>query len=71
MSKTSLVPTPKTAVRRKARAGASSPAASIDRALELIDKWLAEDPSYEEETWEELKAALDEDRLSSRPLFPG
>jgi hypothetical protein len=25
---------------------------------------------YEERTWPELKKALDEDRVSNRPLFP-
>ena len=44
---------------------------SLDRtaALRLIDELLAEDPSYDEETWPEIAEALDRDRLSDRKLF--
>lgn len=39
--------------------------------IALLDEWLA-DPDAEEqkETWEFLRKALDEDRLSDRKLFP-
>jgi isochorismate hydrolase len=41
-------------------------------AVELLDSWLGEDEDANEQkqTWEFLKVALDEDRLSNRPLFP-
>ncbi len=41
--------------------------------IELLDEWAhgtAEDQDEQRETWELLKRALDEDRLSSRKLFP-
>jgi hypothetical protein len=40
-----------------------------DRLLALVDKWAADDSGYEESTWPELRKALEEDRLSDRPLF--
>jgi hypothetical protein len=41
-------------------------------AIDLLDSWLGddEDATEHEQTWAFLKAALDEDRLSDRPLFP-
>jgi hypothetical protein len=41
-------------------------------ALDLLDSWLDdnEDASEHQQAWDFLKAALDEDRLSDRPLFP-
>ena len=43
-------------------------------AIDLLDSWLNEtDPEVireQRETWEFLKKALDEDRLSYRKLFP-
>ncbi len=40
-----------------------------ERLLHHLDEWLADESGYDEETWPKLKAALEEDRLSSRPLF--
>ena len=40
-------------------------------AIELLDKWLEDESGYDEETWPELKAALDRDRPSRRRLFDG
>ncbi|GEM_PF-1250331 len=40
-----------------------------ERLLRHLDEWLADESGYDEETWPKLKAALEEDRLSSRPLF--
>jgi hypothetical protein len=40
-----------------------------ERAIRLLDEWMADESGYDEETWPELKAALDRDRLSSRRLF--
>ncbi len=42
---------------------------SADGLLALVDKWAADDSGYEESTWPELQKALEEDRLSDRPLF--
>jgi hypothetical protein len=40
-------------------------------AIELLRSWREEgDEEEQRETWEFLKQALDEDRLSNRPLFP-
>jgi len=41
-------------------------------AIDLLDSWLDESESASEhqQAWEFLKIALDEDRLSDRPLFP-
>jgi hypothetical protein len=41
-------------------------------AIDLLDSWLgeAEDASEHQQAWDFLKTALDEDRLSDRPLFP-
>jgi hypothetical protein len=41
-------------------------------AIDLLDSWLNddEDPVDQQQAWECLKTALDEDRLSDRPLFP-
>jgi hypothetical protein len=39
----------------------------------LLDEWAqgdAHDQEEQRETWELLQRVLDEDRLSSRPLFP-
>ena len=37
--------------------------------LSLLDEWLTDDSGYEEESWPQLREALDQDRLSDRPLF--
>ena len=41
-------------------------------AIDLLDSWLSEDEdaSEHQKAWNFLKTALDEDRLSDRPLFP-
>lgn len=40
-------------------------------AIDLLRSWREEGNEEEQrETWEFLKQALDEDRLSDRPLFP-
>ncbi len=41
-------------------------------AIDLLDSWLDdnEDTSEHRQAWDFLKPALDEDRLSDRPLFP-
>ncbi len=40
-------------------------------AVDLLDSWLGDDEDAAEhrQTWNFLKTALDEDRLSERPLF--
>jgi hypothetical protein len=41
-------------------------------AINLLDSWLEgdEDACEHQQSWDFLKTALDEDRLSDRPLFP-
>lgn len=40
-------------------------------ALDLLRSWREEgDEQEQKETWEFLRQALDDDRLSDRPLFP-
>ena len=41
-------------------------------AIDLLDSWMrdSEDASEHQKAWDFLKTALDEDRLSNRPLFP-
>ncbi|MDZ7957240.1 MAG: hypothetical protein RMY34_04945 [Aulosira sp. DedQUE10] len=41
-------------------------------AIKLLDSWMSddEDASEHQQAWNFLKTALDEDRLSDRPLFP-
>lgn len=49
------------------------PDIDVSQALALLQSWYVEEsPEREEqrETWEYLKQALDEDRLSDRKLFP-
>ncbi len=38
-------------------------------AIALLEKWVADDSGYDEATWERLKAAIEENRPSSRPRF--
>lgn len=38
-------------------------------AIALLKAWRTEDPQEHCETWTMVKAALEEDRLSDRPLF--
>jgi hypothetical protein len=49
------------------------PDMDVNQALALLQSWYVEEsPEREEqrETWEYLKQAVDEDRLSDRKLFP-
>jgi hypothetical protein len=49
------------------------PNIDLNQALALLQSWdVDESPERDEqrETWEYLKQALDEDRLSDRKLFP-
>jgi hypothetical protein len=39
-------------------------------ALALLHAWKTEDAQEQAETWAEVRAALEADRLSDRPLFP-
>jgi hypothetical protein len=40
-------------------------------AIALLDEWLADESGYDEQTWPDLKAAIDRDRTSARRLFDG
>jgi hypothetical protein len=37
--------------------------------IRLLNEWLADESGYDEETWPELKAALQANRSSGRRLF--
>ncbi len=37
--------------------------------VHLIEEWLADESGYDEETWDDLKAAMKENRRTSRDLF--
>jgi hypothetical protein len=41
----------------------------VKSAIALLDSWLNDESGYDEENWPKLKAALEENRLSSRRLF--
>ena len=41
-----------------------------DAAIQLLRSWRDGDENEQRETWEYLRQALDEDRLSHRKLFP-
>jgi hypothetical protein len=49
--------------------GNAQRARRVEEVIRLLDKWTADESGYDEETWPELKAALQRNRLSSRPLF--
>ena len=36
---------------------------------QLLDRWMADESGHDEEMWPKLKAVLEQDRISSRPLF--
>jgi endonuclease/exonuclease/phosphatase family metal-dependent hydrolase len=40
-----------------------------EQAIKLLQSWREDDEEEQKETWEYLKQALDEDRLSDRKLF--
>lgn len=44
----------------------------VAAVTDLLDSWLGdgEDAAEHQRSWDFLKTALDEDRLSDRPLFP-
>ena len=49
------------------------PAVDVNQAIALLQSWYVEESPEQDEqrdTWEYLKKALDEDRLSDRKLFP-
>jgi hypothetical protein len=54
------------------QAVANPPPPKVNQAaIDLLRSWREEgDEQEQRETWEFLKTALDEDRLSDRPLFP-
>ncbi|HEV2972957.1 MAG TPA: hypothetical protein VGY55_23515 [Pirellulales bacterium] len=45
--------------------------AQAPSVIALLDEWLRDESGYDEETWPELKAAIDRDRPSARRLFDG
>jgi hypothetical protein len=46
------------------------PAIDAESTAALLQSWCNEDAQEQRETWEFLKTALDQDRLSNRKLFP-
>ena len=54
--------------KRKKVAAEETPK-SNQRAIELLDQWLAEDVQESSETWEKVARLLDENRLSNRKIF--
>lgn len=40
-----------------------------EQTIKLLRSWREDDEQEQKETWEYLKVALDEDRLSDRKLF--
>jgi len=44
-------------------------AGQSENVIRLLDEWMADESGYDEQTWPELKAALERNRLSSRHLF--
>jgi excisionase family DNA binding protein len=39
------------------------------KLMRLLDQWMADESGHDEEMWPKLKAVLEQDRISSRPLF--
>jgi hypothetical protein len=60
----------KTLRKARRREAPASPRANNEAAIRLLESWCAGDEREQRETWEYLKRALDEDRLSDRKLFP-
>lgn len=62
-------PTIESAIETIDAIGAPTPEAA--KALTLLKTWLADESGYDEETWPELKRALNEerDRVGARRLF--
>jgi len=51
------------------RPTAKSKAAQVNKVINLLDSWLADDTDYDEKTWPALKEALERDRLGTRRMF--
>ncbi len=56
--------------RTKNLEGRKDQADTAVRFRELANRWMAEDPAYDRETWPELEEALDRSRPEYRKLFP-
>jgi hypothetical protein len=43
----------------------------VNKVIDLLNEWMADESGYDEETWPELKAALDKERdiISAERLF--
>lgn len=50
-------------------AGRGTPPIDVEAAVSLLRSWDEGDPKEQKETWDYLRVALDEDRLSNRKLF--
>jgi hypothetical protein len=47
-----------------------TPQIDIQATVQMLESWCQGDEKEQTETWNYLKRALDEDRLSDRKLFP-
>ena len=43
--------------------------AKNERAIHLLDEWMADESGYDEETWPRVKEIIEENRLSERKRF--
>jgi hypothetical protein len=66
-------PEPSAAGNLRPNEGSSCPSADeserVRKLLQLLDEWMADESGHDEEMWPKLKAVLEQDRISSRPLF--
>ena len=49
----------------------AKPRAGNRAVIEYLRAWMKDTSGYDERVWPEVKAALEEDRLSDRKLFDG
>jgi hypothetical protein len=44
---------------------------AIEHFMQILDKWIADESGYEEETWSDLKTALnrERDQVNARRMF--
>jgi len=41
----------------------------VEKAIRLLDEWMADESGHDEEYWPKIKAVLEENPLSFRPVF--
>jgi hypothetical protein len=40
-----------------------------EACIQLLNQWLADESGYDEENWPKIKALIEQNRTSDRPLF--